>query len=70
MYRYGNVNPGGKTPFTWGATRASYGTDVLYKPNNGDLAPQDDFTEGVFIDYRGFDRYVKSLDRPLGRSPC
>ncbi|QIW95478.1 hypothetical protein AMS68_000996 [Peltaster fructicola] len=53
---YGKVNPGGKTPFTWGATRESYGTDIIYTPNEGSQAPQDDFTEGIFIDYRGFDK--------------
>jgi len=53
---YGKVNPAARTPFTWGATRASYGTDVLYEPNNGINAPQQDFTEGVFIDYRYFDK--------------
>ncbi|KAK3942340.1 glycoside hydrolase family 3 protein [Diplogelasinospora grovesii] len=53
---YGKVNPSGKTPFTWGATRESYGTDILYTPNNGAGAPQDDFSEGVFIDYRYFDK--------------
>ncbi|KXT08614.1 hypothetical protein AC579_4460 [Pseudocercospora musae] len=54
---FGRVNPGGKTPFTWGETREDYGTDVLYEPNNGVLAPQDDFNEGIFIDYRHFDKY-------------
>lgn len=53
---YGKVNPGGKTPFTWGKTRASYGTDLLYMPNEGDAAPQLDFDAGIFTDYRGFDR--------------
>lgn len=54
---YGDVNPSGKTPFTWGATRESYGTDVMYEDNNGVTgAPQDDFTEGIFIDYRHFDQ--------------
>ena len=53
---YGKVNPGGKTPFTWGASRGSYGTDLLYEPNEGSAAPQLDFEEGIFIDYRGFDR--------------
>lgn len=53
---YGKVNPGGKTPFTWGASREDYGTDIIYEPNNGANAPQDDFTEGIFIDYRAFDR--------------
>ncbi|TVY29288.1 Beta-glucosidase [Lachnellula hyalina] len=53
---YGKVNPAARTPFTWGKTRESYGTDILYEPNNGKGAPQSDFTEGVFIDYRGFDK--------------
>lgn len=35
-------------------TRQDYGTDVLYEPNG--LIPQADFTEGVFIDYRAFDK--------------
>ncbi|KAH7329421.1 beta-glucosidase family 3 protein [Stachybotrys elegans] len=52
---YGKRSPG-RSPFTWGRTRESYGADVLYEPNNGNGAPQSDFTEGVFIDYREFDR--------------
>lgn len=52
---YGRVNPAPRTPFTWGTTQNSYGTDVMYTPNNGKGAPQDDFLEGVFIDYRAFD---------------
>lgn len=52
---YGRVNPGGKLPFTLGPTRESYGTDILYVENNGLNAPQEDFTEGIFIDYRRFD---------------
>lgn len=53
---YGDVNPGGKTPFTWGETREAYGAPILTKPNDGINAPQIDFTEGVFIDYRAFDQ--------------
>lgn len=53
---YGRVNPGGKTPFTWGTYRGQYGTDLIYRPNNGDNAPQVDFDEGPFIDYRVFDK--------------
>ncbi|PKY04238.1 beta-glucosidase-related glycosidase [Aspergillus campestris IBT 28561] len=53
---YGRVNPGAKTPFTWGKTREAYGAPLVTKPNNGKGAPQADFTEGVFIDYRGFDQ--------------
>ncbi|EAW08156.1 beta-glucosidase [Aspergillus clavatus NRRL 1] len=53
---YGRVNPSAKTPFTWGKTRESYGAPLVTKPNNGNGAPQDDFSEGVFIDYRYFDK--------------
>ncbi|KAI1486125.1 glycoside hydrolase family 3 protein [Biscogniauxia mediterranea] len=52
---YGEENPAGRTPFTWAATREDYGADVLYEPNNGDKAPQQDYTEGIFIDYRALD---------------
>ena len=51
---YGRVNPGAKLPFTLGDTRSDYGADVLYTPN-GEV-PQANFQEGVFIDYRAFDR--------------
>ncbi|KAI9679761.1 MAG: hypothetical protein M1817_004775 [Caeruleum heppii] len=51
---YGRVNPAGRTPFTWGRFREEYGTDILYVPNGP--IPQDNFQEGVFIDYRAFDR--------------
>lgn len=62
---YGVTSPG-RSPFTWGATRESYGTDVLYQPNNGKGAPQQDFSEGVFIDYRHFDKANASLIYPFG----
>jgi len=51
---YGRVNPGGRLPFTMGNTRADYGTDILYSANQA--VPQIQFEEGVFIDYRAFDR--------------
>lgn len=52
---YGKVNPAARSPFTWGPSRESYGTDILYEPNNGREAPQQDFTEGIFVDYRSLD---------------
>lgn len=58
---YGKVSPG-RSPFTWGRSRESYGVDLLYEPNNGEEAPQQDFSEGVFIDYRHFDRASPSTD--------
>jgi beta-glucosidase len=63
---YGRVNPAARSPFTWGATRESYGADVLYKPNNGDGAPQQDFSEGVFIDYHYFDKANSSVIYEFG----
>lgn len=55
---YGYINPGGKSPFTWGPGLASYGVQVLTDANGATIfdAPQVDFTEGVFIDYRHFDQ--------------
>ncbi|PFH61486.1 hypothetical protein XA68_17211 [Ophiocordyceps unilateralis] len=60
---YGKASPG-RSPFTWGPTRESYGTDILYLPNNGQKAPQVDFDEGVFIDYRYFDKYAPKNNQP------
>lgn len=52
---YGKVNPAARSPFTWAKIREDYGTDLLYQPNNGEEAPQVQFREGVFVDYRHFD---------------
>ena len=54
---YGHYNPGGKLPFTMGENIDDYGVKVLQEANNGNGAPQADFTEGVFIDYRHFDQH-------------
>ncbi|KAI5804404.1 putative beta-glucosidase [Geopyxis carbonaria] len=51
---YGDVNPSGKLPFTIAKKTSDYNTEVMYEPN-GDI-PQEDFTEGLFIDYRHFDQ--------------
>lgn len=53
---YGRVNPGGKLPFTIGTSADEYGPDLIYEPTNGHGSPQDNFEEGVFIDYRAFDK--------------
>ena len=52
---YGDVNPQAKSVFTWGKDRTDWGVDVMYTTDSQD--PQLDFTEGVFIDYRHFDKY-------------
>jgi beta-glucosidase len=51
---YGDVNPSGKLPFTMAKKRADYGVDVMYTPNA--KIPQENFSEGLFIDYRHFDK--------------
>nr|AAT95381.1 beta-glucosidase [Parastagonospora nodorum] len=53
---YGRHNPGGKLPFTIGSDAAEYGPDLIYEPTNNSSSPQDNFEEGVFIDYRAFDK--------------
>lgn len=60
---YGKTSPG-RSPFTWGPSLESYGTKVLTKPNNGKGAPQSDFKEGVFIDYRHFDKMAPEKNSP------
>ncbi|KAI1469408.1 glycoside hydrolase family 3 protein [Daldinia caldariorum] len=51
---YGRVNPQGRTPFTWGKGAKDWGVSTLF--NSTSSEPQQDFAEGLFIDYRYFDR--------------
>lgn len=52
---YGVVNPQAKSPFTWAETPAAYGaTPMFVAPDPGN--PAQAFDEGVFIDYRHFQR--------------
>jgi beta-glucosidase len=59
---YGKVNPGGKLPFSIAAAPEDYGVSILDEPNGATIfdAPQQDFTEGVFIDYRALDKAGKT----------
>jgi beta-glucosidase len=54
---FGGVNPSGKLPYTIGHTLEEYGkgAKILYLPNG--VVPQQDFKEGLYIDYRHFDKY-------------
>ncbi|KAI5358252.1 Putative glycoside hydrolase, family 3, glycoside hydrolase family 3 domain, immunoglobulin [Septoria linicola] len=61
---YGRVNPGAKLPFTVGKKREDYGADVLYTPNAP--VPQINFKEGVFIDYRAFDKFNETPTYEFG----
>lgn len=54
---FGDVNPSGHLPYTIAKREEDYGPDskILYYPNG--VVPQQDFTEGMYIDYRYFDKH-------------
>ncbi|KAK0625287.1 glycoside hydrolase family 3 protein [Bombardia bombarda] len=52
---YGDVNPQGRSPFTWGRDAAEYGAELLFNASDP-VAPSQTFGEGVFVDYRWFER--------------
>jgi beta-glucosidase len=54
---FGDINPSGHLPFTIGKSLADYGPggQVLYLPSG--VVPQQDFSEGLYIDYRYFDKH-------------
>ena len=53
---FGDANPSGRLPYTVGKSPDHYGpgAKILYKSNG--LTPQQNFTEGLYIDYRYFDK--------------
>ena len=55
---FGDVNPSGRLPYTIAKTEQDYGPDsgILYYPNG--VVPQQDFKEGLYIDYRHFDKHA------------
>lgn len=59
---FGHVNPSAKLPYTVGKRLEDYGkgAQILYFPNA--VIPQQNFTDGLYIDYRHFDK-VKALLR-------
>lgn len=63
---FGDVNPSGKLPFTVGKSLDSYGegAHIMYYPNA--VVPQQSFTEGLYIDYRHFDKYGITPRYPFG----
>lgn len=53
---FGDENPSGKLPFTIARNTSDYSKLLKNWPNNSNIAPQDDFTDGLYIDYRRFDK--------------
>lgn len=51
---YGDINPSGRMPFTVAKNESDYGT-LLNSTISFDYFPNDNFTEGLYIDYRAFD---------------
>ncbi|WQF82646.1 Putative glycoside hydrolase, family 3, glycoside hydrolase family 3 domain, immunoglobulin [Colletotrichum destructivum] len=53
---FGDVNPSGKLPYTIPKSLKDFGPggQILYLPNG--VVPQQDFSEGLYIDYRYFDK--------------
>lgn len=52
---YGDINPSGRLPYTVARKETDYGR-LLNSSVSLDVFPDDDFSEGLYIDYRAFDR--------------
>lgn len=63
---FGDESPSGHLPYTIGKSLADYGPggQILYLPNG--VVPQQDFTEGLYIDYRWFDKQGITPRFPFG----
>ena len=53
---YGDVNPSGRLPYTIGKSLSDYGPAAPIITDPKGPVPQQDFTEGLYIDYRYFDK--------------
>jgi beta-glucosidase-like glycosyl hydrolase len=54
---FGDVNPSGRLPYTVGKSEKDYGPAATILKSPKGLVPQQNFTEGLLIDYRHFDYY-------------
>lgn len=63
---FGRTDASGRLPYTLGRSLEDYGpgAPVLYYPNA--IIPQADFKEGLFIDYRHFDKELIEPRYPFG----
>lgn len=63
---FGDESPSGHLPYTIGKTLEDYGPggQILYLPNG--VVPQQDFDEGLYIDYRWFDKKKIAPRFPFG----
>lgn len=63
---YGAVNPQGRSPFTWGRTEADYGEGWLLREAEDPRKPVQGFGEGVWVDYRWFEKGGRGVVFPFG----
>lgn len=63
---FGDESPSGHLPYTIGKTLSDYGPggQIMYLPNA--VVPQQDFNEGLYIDYRWFDKQRIAPRFPFG----
>jgi beta-glucosidase-like glycosyl hydrolase len=54
---FGDTDPSGRLPYTIGKKEEDYGSSAKILSMTKALVPQQNFTEGLFIDYRHFDYY-------------
>jgi beta-glucosidase len=52
---YGDISPSGKLPFTIAKKASDYPETITSQTEAENLAPQSDFTDGNYIDYKYFD---------------
>jgi beta-glucosidase len=60
---FGQTNPSGKLPFTFGRRFADYPSAPYYHRNDGGKTP---YTEGLLVGYRGFDANGTEPQYPFG----
>ncbi|KAK5687657.1 hypothetical protein LTS10_001797 [Elasticomyces elasticus] len=53
---FGDYNPSGHLPYTIGKTEDDYGPDSKILRSANGLVPQQNFTEGLYVDYRYYDK--------------
>ncbi|KIY45369.1 glycoside hydrolase family 3 protein, partial [Fistulina hepatica ATCC 64428] len=61
---YGDYNPSGRLPYTVGKSIDDYGAEVIYVSDVDIL--QINYTDGIFVDYRYFDKYNITPRFPFG----
>ncbi|KAL2151324.1 hypothetical protein VTH82DRAFT_6422 [Thermothelomyces myriococcoides] len=63
---YGRVNPQGRSPFTWAANNETdYGAELLVDVDDP-RRPVQVFDEGIWVDYRWFQKNIKGVLFPFG----